>query len=207
MGLSLLLVVHGRQGGVIPPVLQELAAELEQRRRAPVRLQALTGEAPPARELRPAGGAGVWLVPLLLLPGSHVRVDVPAIAAHWRASGPVRRRPFLGAWPAWQQALAEELAGLGGEAEPLLLHHPLEGPLAARYLQWLERLCSSRCVAAPYSATDPADPTLPALLVGSAVVLPLALAANRLCERLQLAPLLERPRLRQVLLRELEQLP
>lgn len=208
MGLSLLLVVHGRQGGVIPPLLQELAAELEQRRRAPVRLQALTGEAPPVQELRPPGSAGVWLVPLLLLPGSHARVDVPAIAVHWRASGPVRRRPFLGAWPAWQQALAEELAALDEEeAEPLLLHHPLEGPLAGRYLQMLERRCGSRCVAAPYSAIDPADPTLPALLAGSAAVLPLALAANRLCERLQLAPLLERPRLLKVLLRELELLP
>lgn len=191
---------------MIPPVLQELAAELEQRRRAPVRLQALTGVAPPAQELRPAGSAGVWLVPLLLLPGSHVRVDVPAIADHWRASGPLRRWPFLGAWPAWQQALAEELAGLGGEAEPLLLHHPLDGHLAARYLQTLARRCGSRCVAAPYSAIDPADPTLPALPIGSAAQLPLALAANRLCERLQLAPLLERPRLRQVLLRGLGQL-
>ncbi len=206
----LVLVVHGRQGGVIPEALIELAAELEERRGVPVLLQALTAEPPEQghafrRAAQRAGGA--TLVPLLLLPGSHARVDVPAIAAHWRESGALRRRPFLGAWPAWQQALAEELAALGGEAEPVLLHHPLEGSLAERYLQWLERRCGSRCVAAPYSATDPADPTLPTLLAGSTAVLPLALAANRLCERLQLAPLLERPRLRQVLLRELELLP
>ena len=206
----LVLVVHGRQGGVIPQALTHLAAELETRRGVPVLLQALTAEPPESdhafqRAAQRAGGA--TLVPLLLLPGSHARVDVPAIAAHWRSRVPLRRRPFLGAWPAWQQALAQELAALGGGAQPLLLHHPLEGQLARRYLGLLEQRCCSRCVAAPYSAADPADSTLPTLLAGSTAVLPLALAANRLCERLQLAPLLERPRLRQVLLRELELLP
>lgn len=207
MGLSLLLVVHGRQGGEIPPALQELAEELQQRRRAPVALQALTGDAPPLDVLRPAGSPGLVLVPLLLLPGSHARVDVPEIAAHWRSSGRLRRVPFLGAWPAWQQALAKELAAMEGSAQPVLLHHPLEGPLAARYLRLLEQRCCCRCVPAPYSAADPADPALSSLLAGDAAVLPLALAANRLCERLQLPALLERSPLRQVLLRQLEALP
>lgn len=207
MGLSLLLVVHGRQGGEIPGALQDLAAELQERRGAPVRMQALTGEPPPVDGLRPACSSGVLLVPLLLLPGSHARVDVPAIARYWRASGPLRRLPFLGAWPVWQQGLAEELAAMGGSETPVLLHHPLEGKLAARYLQLLEQRCRCRCIATPYSAADSADTTLPASHAGSGAVLPLALAANRLCERLQLAPLLERPRLRQLLVRELEALP
>ena len=38
----LLLLVHGRQGGLIPNELQELAQELERQRGAPVLLQALT---------------------------------------------------------------------------------------------------------------------------------------------------------------------
>lgn len=200
-------MVHGRQGGEIPRALQTLAHDLEQRRQAPVRLQALTGDAPPAHALTPPGTPGLLLVPLLLLPGSHARVDVPVIAAHWRRSVRLRRLPFLGAWPAWQQALAQELAAMNAVGEPCLLHHPLEGPLAARYLRLLEQRCACRCVATPYSAADPADPTLPPFPAGSSAVLPLALAANRLCERLQLAPLLERPRLRQVLMRELELLP
>ncbi len=44
----LLLVVHGRAGGEIPAELADLAAALEQRRRAAVRIQALTAAAPPA---------------------------------------------------------------------------------------------------------------------------------------------------------------
>lgn len=207
MGLSLLLVVHGRQGGEIPLALQELAEDLQRRRQAPVAIQALTGVVPACDALRPAGSPGVLLVPLLLLPGSHARVDVPAITAHWRRSGGLKRLPLLGASPVWQQALADELAAMEGSGQPVLLHHPLEGPLAARYLRLLEQRCGCRCVPAPYSAADPADPALSSLLAGDAAVLPLALAANRLCERLGLPALLERPRLRQALLSQLEALP
>jgi hypothetical protein len=206
----LVLLVHGRQGGVIPQALRELAAELEECRGVPVLLQALTAPPPevgPAFQWAAQRAGGATLVPLLLLPGSHVRVDLPAIAADWRASGPLRLRPFLGAWPAWHQALAEELETVGGEPEPLLMHHPLEGVMAGRYLRLLEQRCRCRCVAAPYSAADSADTLLPASLAGSGAALPLALAANRLCERLQVPPLLERPGLRKVLLHQLELLP
>jgi len=84
----LLLVVHGRAGGELPPELRQLAAELEWRRGAPVALRALTEpDPPPPRAERPLG-----LVPLLLLPGGHVRVDVPGIVAALRlarlAAGP-----------------------------------------------------------------------------------------------------------------------
>ena len=206
----LVLVVHGRQGGVIPPALLDLAAELERHRGVPVLLQALTAAAPqPSVAFQQAAhrAGGATLVPLLLLPGSHARVDVPGIAAHWRQAVGLRVLPFLGAWPAWQRALAEELTAIGGSATPVLLHHPLAGPLAARYLGLLEQRCGCRCIPAPYSAADPADLALSSFLAGDAAVLPLALAANRLCERLGLPALLERPRLRQGLLRQLEVLP
>lgn len=209
----LLLVVHGRAGGVIPAELEQLRAELEQRRGAPVLLQALTAAAPPAAPPPgPAGRPPLTLVPLLLLPGSHVRRDIPAIAAQWRAHGPLRRLPFLGAWPAWQQALAAEAAELASPAgPPALLHHPLDGALAARHLALLERRTGLRCLATPYpSATSPVD--LPLASIGSA--LPLTLAANRLSEALAASagdaagrPLLARPRCRAVLLEQLEALP
>ena len=229
MASPLLLVVHGRAGGVVPPDLLELADELERRRRAPVLVQALTGEppAPPA-----AGGAAsalpLTLVPLMLLPGGHVRQDIPAIAAHWRLQGAVRRRPFLGAWPAWQRALAAELAALAsvGAADPqspgqplpqpLLLHHPLEGPLARRFFAHLEACTGARCVPASY--TDPSGEGLLSSLIPASIagppapppLLPLALAANRLTDNLASLvgpPLLQRPRFRQLLLAELESLP
>ena len=211
----LLLVVHGRSVGMVPPELEEMAVELEQRRGAPVRLQALTAvEPPPPAELLRLG-RGLILVPLLLLPGGHVRHDLPAISNQWRRFGPVRRLPFLGAWPSWQVALRRELAaqiaakqpdstpGPAEMARPLLLHHPLEGPLAARYLAHLERFCGARALpgAAASGELDllPPDP-----------LLPLALATSRLteCHGERVGPpLLQRPNLRALLLEDLEALP
>lgn len=208
----LLLLVHGRAGGSIPAELQELARELERRRGAPVRLQALTAASPPpAASLRPPPVRGVvtplTLVPLFLLPGGHVRSDVPAIAAHWSRSGPVRRLPFLGAWPAWQRALAAELAALppSGDGAPVLLHHPLEGALACRYLRHLAAVTGAVCRATSYSATDPEELNL--AIHGPAM--PLALAANRLTDSLPGPlgpPLLQRPHCRRLLLEALEAL-
>ncbi len=200
----LLLVVHGRTGGELPAELRQLAVELERRRRAPVRLQALTACGPPpsADLLQP--GQCLTLVPLLLVPGGHVRHDLPVIVRHWRGLGTVRSVPFLGGWPCWQQALRQELLGLG--PEPLLLHHPLEGPLAARYLAHLEQVCGARCLATPYSGEHLAQ----LQLTLSASSLPLALAANRLTDRLADRvgpPLLQRPALRGLLLDQLEALP
>jgi len=204
----LLLVVHGRAGGVVPAAWRQLAAELERRRGAPVALRALTdpAPAPPPQGARPLG-----VVPLLLLPGGHARLDLPPLVAALRRHGPVRRWPFLGAWPCWQEALAREVEALAGPGgRPRLLHHPLEGALAGRYLRHLERRCAAPCQAAPYSSTDAEE----LALAIRGPVLPLALAANRLTEALSprlgpaaAAPLLERPRLRQALLEALEALP
>ncbi|MFM7265597.1 MAG: hypothetical protein ACKOZW_08435, partial [Cyanobium sp.] len=210
----LLLVVHGRSGGLVPAALQELAAELERRRGAPVVLRALTDPAPAPP---PQGGRTLGVVPLLLLPGGHVRLDLPPLVAALRRHGPVRRWPFLGAWPCWQEALAREVEALALEVEalagvgrPRLLHHPLEGAQADRYLHHLARRCATSCQATPYSSADPEE----LALAIHGPVLPLALAANRLTEALSpllgpaaAAPLLERPRLRQALLEALEALP
>jgi hypothetical protein len=214
----LLLLVHGRAGGVVPQELEALAAALAERRGAPVGLRALTEPAPAPV---PRGARPLLVVPLLLLPGGHARRDLPAVVAELRREGPVRRVPFLGAWPQWQQALAAELGATVAAASmaaapapeqaepPLLLHHPLEGPLAARYLRHLEQRCGALCRPAPYSSANPEE----LALTIRGPVLPLALAANRLTETLQprlgeaAAPLLERPRLREALLLALEALP
>ena len=218
----LVLLVHGRQGGVIPAALQTLAAELGQRRGAPVLVQALTAD-PPTTDAAFWAAArraeGFSLVPLLLLPGGHVRCDLPAIAAAWSAGAPVgvplRRVPFLGAWPAWQQAVAGQLAQAAAQhnAAPLWLHHPLEGALPQRFLRHLAGVLGAEGLAAPYTA-GAADLGLE--LRGPVLLLPLTLAANRLSESLTmgaqpsirvLPPLLEIPALRQALIAALEQLP
>jgi sirohydrochlorin ferrochelatase len=200
-------VVHGRAGGRIPEELESLAAELSHRRGASVLLQALTGQPPPASPAVPAG-TPLTLVPLFLLPGAHVRRDVPAIAADWRRTDKVRQLPFLGAWPAWQRTLAAEAAALtlSSGRPPRLLHHPLQGDLARRYLAHLERVIGAPCLATPYSSADPH----PNVLALPGPVLPLTLANSRLTEGggEQLGPpLLARPGCRAALLDLLEALP
>lgn len=155
-----------------------------------------------------------WLVPLLLLPGEHVRQDLPRLRDALRAQGRLRTLPFLGSWPSWQRALIEELSCLAGRswpagAVPRLLHHPLASPLGRRYLGHLAATTGARCQEAAYSL----DPLEESLLTQQGPVLPLALAANRLTEALMPslgeagAPLLSRPRLLQVVLDRLEALP
>jgi hypothetical protein len=214
----LLLLVHGRSGGHIPAELRALVAELEQRRGAPVRLLALTAPQPrclpPADPLAPVA----TLVPLLLLPGGHVRQDLPRLTAELGRLFPVRRLPFLGSWPVWQRALAAELDALRAATNtpqtPLLLHHPLQGLLAERFLTLLARRCGAVCL--PASFEDATSLPWVRQSVGALhpAVLPLALAANRLTDNLKALapgmgamPLLQRPRLRQVLLEALEALP
>jgi hypothetical protein len=214
----LLLLVHGRSGGHIPAELRALAAELEQRRGAPVQLLALTAPQPPC--LPPADPLApvATLVPLLLLPGGHVRQDLPRLTAELGRRVPVRRLPFLGSWPVWQRALAAELDALRTATNtpqtPLLLHHPLQGLLAERFLTLLARRCGAVCLPASFEDAT----SLPwRQQSGGALqpaVLPLALAANRLTDNLQALapgmgamPLLQRPRLRQALLEALEALP
>ena len=211
----LVLVVHGRSGGVVPPELRLLAQELQERRGAPVDLWALTD--PQAQtvllaESNPPSLA-CTLVPLLLLPGHHVRADVPAIAAALRQGQALRCLPFLGAWPLWQRILAEAAAALttaAGGTRPVLLHHPVEGKLPHRYLQHLGRCCAADSLPAP--AVAPLLEETPAAL--DRPLLPLVLAANRLTESLEpqigtaaSAPLLQRPWLHRQLLSLLEALP
>lgn len=220
----LVLVVHGRSGGLVPVELQQLAAELAERRGAPVLLQPLTAAGPePDTAFRSAvlRSGGLSLVPLLLLPGGHVRHDLPGLVRQWRqraaalgvapGEGPLLwHAPFLGAWPAWQQLLARLLAEAraGGQAA-VWLHHPLEGPLARRYLDHLQAVLQAPGVAAPYSA--PPGSFLPSGVACSAC-LPLTLAANRLTESLQTwgsesPPLLQRVSVRQFLIEALELVP
>ena len=183
---GLRLIVHGRAGGEVPDCLRTLAQEVERRRGVPAQIEALTAEESPDPELRRN-----WLVPLLLLPGSHARDDVPVIRQRLQAQGvKICGLPFLGSWPAWwlllQQVIRQQDRSLG---EPVLVHHPLRCGFGDRFLARLEQQLGIPTVSADdwqtfqSSADWPCQP------------LPLALAPNRMTEALQgaggLPPLLE----------------
>lgn len=201
---DLLLVVHGRSAGEVPREFELLAAELRRQRGSRVILQCLTAAnaIDLAKQLEPAP---LTLVPLFQLPGHHVRVDLPAIAKHWRSCGwPLRRLPFLGAWPQWQGALAQALSEAKNQGlQPQLLHHPLSGALAMRYPQYLQQRLGAPC--SPWTVyTQPSQNLL---------LVPLAVAANRLSEALNAIdwppglqlwpPLLQQKRFRLVLMEQL----
>jgi len=189
----LLVVVHGHGGGAVPAIIQALLDEVAQARGAPVWVQALTAE---PIELPP--GQPLLLMPLLLTPGSHVRVDVPAIRERLRGSGhPVKSLPFLGAWKPW----LEHLRQLGCDAErQVVVHHPLRAGIADRYLHVL-----SQVIGLPLRSADTCDAELDR-------VLPLALAPNRMTAHLSAQQggglaLLEHPATRQFLFELLLDLP
>ena len=171
----LLLVVHGRAGGLIPEEIRAFSAALAARRRSPVAIEALTAECRP-----PFIEPELTLVPLLLLPGVHVCRDVPAIRQRLRGEGlRVRSVPFLGSWRGWLQYLSRWVQSEREKGRsPLLVHHPLSMAAGCRYLSMLEeRLCLPLLRAdgvAPYCADELSITSL----------LPLALAPNRMTEAL-----------------------
>jgi len=211
----LLLVVHGREAGRIPDAIASFADELSALRQAPVSVQALTTP-PLAFSQRQEA---LWMVPLLLLPGSHVRSDVPGLARRLRGDGhSLRRLPFLGAWLPLQALLRDlvQKEYLQGR-QAVLVHHPLRAGLASRHLTTLRRRLAAALV--------PADHLHHYTPPHRSSALPLALAANRMSESLQhrlvcssangdsfgfdhvLPPLLEHSRCRANLLQLLTALP
>ena len=195
------LVVHGRSGGEIPACLVDFAQELAIQRQGPVELEALTAEPLPTQP-----GCRYWLMPLLLLPGSHARSDLPQIRERMRRAGAdVTMVPFLGAWPQWWDLLRGWIAaGKADGQSVVVVHHPLRPGLSSRYLTLLGAQLGCGLVSADtweeHARQHP-----------SACPLPLALAPNRMAEALRqaggLPSLLDDPQLRSGLISLLSLLP
>ena len=198
---GLRLVIHGRSGGVVPPCFQHLLVAVSEIRAAPVELEVLTAEHP-----EPAHCECQWLVPLLLLPGSHARCDVPQIRDRLRSEGVVvKPLPFLGAWEFWWLLMSRWIADVAAQHPSIaLIHHPLRPGLPDRFLTSLHRRFDLPVV--PFDRWDRFAVDHPTM-----VPLPLSLAPNRMSEALRqaggLPSLLEDPALRQGLIHCLAALP
>ncbi len=133
---ALRLIVHGRAGGYVPSCVRSFALQVAQRRGTPVLVEALT-----ATDRHEQSADPIWLVPLLLLPGSHVREDVPLIRQRLQQQGVnTRLVPFLGAWPSWWRLLQEWVERQDCRHDSLVLvHHPLRQGVAHRYLSLLQQ--------------------------------------------------------------------
>lgn len=198
---ALRLVIHGRSGGLVPPCLQQIVVAVAERRAAPVELEVLTAEHP-----SPVQCGSQWLVPLLLLPGSHARSDVPLIRNRLKAEGVVvKSLPFLGAWDCWWVLMSRWIEDVAAKHPSLaLVHHPLRPGLSERFLTSIQRRFDLPVV--PFDAWDQFANDHP-----NVVPLPLSLAPNRMSEALRqaggLPSLLEDPQLRQGLIHCLALLP
>ncbi len=198
---GLRLVIHGRSGGVVPPCFKDLLMAVRDIREAPVELEVLTAEQP-----EPVRCDCQWLVPLLLLPGSHARCDVPQIRDRLRREGVVvKPLPFLGSWEFWWLLMSGWIADVAAQHPSLaLVHHPLRPGLPDRFLTSLQRRFALPLV--PFDRWDRFAVEHP-----NVVPLPLSLAPNRMSEALRqvggLPSLLEDPFLRRGLIDCLAALP
>ncbi len=196
---ALRLVVHGRSDGEVPDCINTLVDAVQQRRSAPVQLEVLT-----SRDQPPRLEYSTWLIPLLLWPGAHARIDLPAIRQRMQSAGAVvTMLPFLGAWPLWWDAVATVLQRLP-VSDAVLVHHPLRSGVADRFLMALaDRLALPLVSFERWPSHQGLHP--------QAIPLPLALAPNRMTEALReaggLPPLLEHPFTRQALIDLLAALP
>lgn len=205
---ALRLVVHGRSGGVISSCWLELADVVAKRRQAPVLLEALTAAEPVQTGVMVprSNPEHQWLVPLLLLPGSHVRSDLPQIRQRLRESGTsTTLLPFLGAWPHWRDLLGRWLTPSGGASSRLaVVHHPVRPGPADRYLTLLAAQLG--CPLVPADQWELFEQQNPGCQPR-----PLALAPNRMSEALRQAggspALLEVPLVRSGLIDLLAALP
>ena len=198
---ALRLVVHGRSGGLVPPCVREISVAVAESRAAPVELEVLTADVP-----TPAQCHSQWLVPLLLLPGSHARSDVPVIRDRLRSDGVVvKPLPFLGSWECWWVLMSRWIEVVVAQNRSLaLVHHPLRPGLSDRFLMSVQRRFGLPVVA--FDVWDQFANNHPNM-----VPLPLSLAPNRMSEALGqaggLPSLLEVPELRQGLIDCLAALP
>ena len=197
---ALRLVIHGRPSGVVPQCISSLVAAVQDHRRAPVVLDVLTSGV-----WRSASSHPTWLVPLLLLPGTHVCEDVPAIRSRLRREGcRVTALPFLGSWSSWWDLVLTDLRMERSGNPSVLVHHPMRPGIADRFLQELSRRLLQPMVAFDqfpgYQRDHP-----------QRLPYPLALAPNRMSDALRefnsMNTLLERTRLRKGLIDLLVALP
>ncbi len=199
--VGLRLVIHGRSGGLVSSCLNQIVVAVSERRSSQVELEVLTAD-----RQQPARCDCQWLVPLLLLPGSHVRIDVPQIRDRLRGEGTnVRPLPFLGSWESWWSLVVRWTSDLAHYQPGLaLVHHPLHPGVSDRFLASIQRRLNLPLVAFDAWAAFARDhPKM--------VPLPLSLAPNRMSEVLReaggLPTLLEDPALRQGLINCLAALP
>ncbi|AXY67845.1 hypothetical protein D3A95_06035 [Thermosynechococcus sichuanensis E542] len=100
-----------------------------------------------SQQARSQGAEGMVILPLFLLPGNHVVVDLPLAIAAAESVLPIQLLPFLGGQPLFQAWLQRAIAD---EAAHILLGHGSRRP---EVRPWFEDLCQA-CGVLPALLTE-----------------------------------------------------
>lgn len=124
--MTTVLLAHGspdpRHASTLERLRQRVEAPLEAMGRGATRLVYLEHDHPQPHELGAELTDEVTLLPMLITPAFHARVDVPAAARALGAGGaPVRVAPALGGDPLLLLAVEERLRAAGHDADAAVL--------------------------------------------------------------------------------------
>ena len=132
------LLVHGSKGGEIHSSLISTLDQLKRYKNRSVSIEALTQEVPPQVEV---GKKSMLLVPLFLLPGTHVRSDVPKILKRFQDDGKnIKLFPFLGSFRPWLSLIGNWINNHSPFDKPALIHHPVSSDTSSVFLKSLENV-------------------------------------------------------------------
>ena len=132
------LLVHGSRGGEIHPSLLSLVEQLKTCKNRSVSIEALTEDNPVKIDI---GDRPIILVPLFLLPGTHVCIDVPSIFKRFKEDGQnIKLFPFLGSFLPWLSLIDDLIKSQSPLVKPALIHHPVPSANARDFLQSVEKL-------------------------------------------------------------------
>tara|TARA_Y100001968_G_scaffold303118_1_gene316996 strand:- start:200 stop:1012 length:813 start_codon:yes stop_codon:yes gene_type:complete len=131
------LLVHGSRGGEIHSSLISLVDQLKRYKNRSVSIEALTQDNPPQIDI---GTKSMVLVPLFLLPGSHVCTDVPKIFDRFKEDGQkIKLFPFLGSFEPWLLLIGNWIINQNSIDKPALIHHPVSSETSSVFLKSLEK--------------------------------------------------------------------
>ena len=127
------LIIHGSKKGFVHPIMNIIVDEVQKRRGKLVELEVLTENSYQASRSK-----FIWLVPLFLLPGTHVRIDVPLIRNRLKKELiNTKLTPYIGSWNKWINILIQMIKVEKKSVNPVLLHHPLRSKIASEHMQYL----------------------------------------------------------------------
>ena len=127
------LIIHGSKNGIVHPIIDIIINEVQKRRGKLVELEVLT-----ENTYQASTSNFIWLVPLFLLPGTHVRKDVPLVRNRLKNELiNTKLTPYIGSWNSWINILIEFIKEEKKSVTPVLLHHPLRSKIASDHMQYL----------------------------------------------------------------------